>query len=209
MILHGALEDNVIKSAIVASVATVGIFAACAFKAPSESARSFKLEAASGRTLSLADFRGKYVVLEWWNHGCPVVVKHYQSGNIPALQKEFMSKGVVWLSIVSSAPGKQGYVTVANANAEMKAMGGKPTDILLDPTGATGKAYKAKATPQLVLISPNGEVLFNGAIDNDPRARGEAILKSENYLRRAWNEVQAGKPVSIPFPEAYGCSVKY
>lgn len=198
-----------IKSAIIVGLATAGIFAACAFKSPGESAPSFKLEAGSGKTLSLADFKGKYVVLEWWNYGCPVVVKHYQSGNIPALQKEFIGKGVVWLSIVSSAPGKQGHVTVANANDEMKAMGGKPTDILLDPTGATGKAYKAKATPQLVLISPTGEILFNGAIDNDPRARGEAILKSENYLRRAWNEIQAGRAVSIPNPEAYGCSVKY
>lgn len=200
---------NVIKSAMITGFATVGILALCAFRAPGDAAPDFKLNAGSGKTLSLGDFKGKYVVLEWWNHGCPVVQKHYRSGNIPALQKEFIGKGVVWLSIVSSAQGKQGYVTVANANDEMKAMGGKPTDILLDPSGATGKAYKAKATPQLVLISPAGEVLFNGAIDNDPRANGEAILKSENYLRRAWNEVQAGKPVSIPFPEAYGCSVKY
>lgn len=198
-----------IKSAVLVGLAAVGIVAACAFKVPGDAAPAFTLGAGSGKTLSLADYKGKYVVLEWWNYGCPVVQKHYQSGNIPALQKEFMGKGVVWLSIVSSAPGKQGHVTVADAFNEMKAMGGKPTDILLDPTGATGKAYKAKATPQLVLISPSGEVLFNGAIDNDPRARGEAILKSENYLRRAWNEVQAGKAVSMPNPEAYGCSVKY
>jgi peroxiredoxin len=172
-------------------------------------APNFSLQAASGKTIALSDLKGKYVVLEWWNNGCPVVGKHYRSGNIPALQKEFKGEGVVWLSITSSAPGKQGYVTVQNANDAMARMGGHPTDILLDPTGATGRAYQAKATPQLVLISPRGEMLYNGAIDDNEAAFGEAILKSQNYLRRAWNEVQAGKKVSIPFTQPYGCSIKY
>jgi peroxiredoxin len=172
-------------------------------------APNFSLDAASGKKISLTDLKGKYVVLEWWNNGCPVVGKHYESGNIPKLQKEFMDQGVVWLTICSSAPGKQGYVTAENANEVMKRMGGRPTDILLDPTGATGRAYKATATPQLVLISPKGEMLYNGAIDDNPRASGEAILKSENYLRRAWAEVKAGQPVSVPVTQAYGCSVKY
>jgi len=172
-------------------------------------APNFTLDAASGKKISLSDLKGKYVVLEWWNNGCPVVQKHYTSGNIPKLQKEFTDQGVVWLAICSSAPGKQGHVTAADANAVMKAMGGKPTDILLDPTGVTGRAYKATATPQLVLIGPKGELLYNGAIDDNPRANGEAILKSENYLRRAWEEVKSGKPVSMPVTQAYGCSVKY
>ncbi|SRR5581483_8712781 len=172
-------------------------------------APSFSLQAASGKTIALSDLKGKYVVLEWWNNGCPVVGKHYRSGNIPALQKEFKEKGVIWLSITSSAPGKQGYVTAQNANDIMARMGGHPTDILFDPTGATGRAYGAKATPQLVLISPKGEMLYNGAIDDNENAFGEAILKSQNYLRRAWNEIQSGKKVSIPFTQAYGCSIKY
>ncbi|MCO5296269.1 MAG: redoxin domain-containing protein [Fimbriimonadaceae bacterium] len=172
-------------------------------------APDFKLAAASGKTLSLTDFKGKYVILEWWNNGCPVVGKHYRSENIPKLQKEFIEKGAVWLTIVSSAPGKQGYVTTENAMTTMKGMGGQPTDILFDTTGETGKAYRATATPQIVLIGPKGEMLYNGAIDNNPRASGAAILQSENYLRRAWDEVHAGKPVSTPSTQAYGCAVKY
>lgn len=176
---------------------------------PNSMAPGFKLESASGKTISLENYKGKYVVLEWWNYGCPVVVKHYKSGNIPALQKELMGQDVVWLSVVSSAPGKQGYVTKDDADEQMKKLGGKATEILFDASGVTGKAYKATATPQLVLISPKGEMLYNGAIDNNPRASGEEILKSENYLRKAWNEVKAGKPVSTPSTVAYGCNVKY
>lgn len=176
---------------------------------PLDSAPDFKLEAASGKTLALESYKGKYVVLEWWNNGCPVVQKHYRSGNIPALQKEFIAKGAVWLTIVSSAPGKQGHVTVENANAVMKQMAGVPSDILLDPTGVTGRAYKAKASPQIVLISPKGEMLYNGAIDDNPGANGADILKSKNYLRQAWDEVHAGKAVSVPSTPAYGCGIKY
>lgn len=178
-------------------------------KGDASPAPDFNLAAASGKTLSLADYKGKYVILEWWNNGCPVVGKHYRSGNIPQLQKEFRDKGAVWLTIVSSAPGKQGYVTVDNAGGTMKEMGGQPSDILFDATGATGKAYRATATPQIVLIGPKGEMLYNGAIDDNPRANGAAILESKNYLRQAWDEVHAGKAVSTPSTQAYGCGVKY
>jgi len=170
---------------------------------------NFELSAVSGKNFTLKNYLGKYVVLEWWNYGCPVVQKHYRSTNIPKLQKEFIDRGVVWASIASSAPGKQGHVTAEDGLAHMKEMGGNPTDILLDPTGEVGKMFKARATPQIVLISPKGEILYNGAIDNDPRASGEAIFKSENYLRRAWSEIKEGKPVSISTTQAYGCSVKY
>lgn len=196
------------------NVLMMGLFAtalvgAMAFTFEPGTAPSFTLDSAKGKSVSLDDYKGKYVVLEWWNYGCPVVQKHYNSTNIPTLQKEFTDQGVVWLTICSSAVGKQGYVTVDNANDEMKKATGNPSEILFDPTGATGKAYKAKATPQIVLISPKGEMLYNGAIDDNARASGDAILKSENYLRKAWKEVQAGQAVSIPTTTAYGCSVKY
>lgn len=194
--------------ALFAGAALVSAFAIAGQAGPS-AAPDFKLDSASGKSVSLGDFRGKYVVLEWWNYGCPVVGKHYRSGNIPKLQKEFTDQGIVWLSICSSAPGKQGHVTTENALDTMKRFGGAPSNILLDAAGAVGKAYKATATPQIVLISPKGEMLYNGAIDNDPSASGEAIFKSENYLRKAWAEVKAGKAVSTPRTQAYGCNVKY
>lgn len=200
-----------LKRTMIVVGASVAVLSITAFvnKAEVATAPEFTLSAASGKKVSLGDFKGKYVVLEWWNNGCPVVQKHYRSSNIPKLQKEFTEKGVVWLSIVSSAPGKQGYVTTDDAGQIMKSAGGAPTDILFDPTGETGRAYKAKATPQIVLISPKGEMLYNGAIDDNQRANGEEILKSKNYLRQAWAEVKAGKAVSEPFTQAYGCAVKY
>ncbi|MBV6458366.1 MAG: hypothetical protein HONBIEJF_01493 [Fimbriimonadaceae bacterium] len=200
-----------VKTGWIVGLAIAGIATAQTLQKKPEPAPelNFELAAVSGKNFTLKNFRGKYVVLEWWNYGCPVVQKHYRSSNIPKLQKEFMDQGVVWASIVSSAPGKQGHVTADNGLAHMKEMGGNPTDILLDPTGEVGKMFKARATPQIVLISPTGEILYNGAIDSDPRASGEAILKSENYLRRAWAEVKEGRPVSISTTQAYGCSVKY
>lgn len=199
------------KYLLIAASAALAIAIAGAMNTPvkPKPAPDFTLPGASGKTHSLKDFKGKYVVLEWWNYGCPVVVKHYKSGNIPALQKEFKDQGVVWLSVCSSAQGKQGFVTTENAMEIMKGAGGHPTEILLDANGVTGKAYGAKTTPQIVLISPDGAMLYNGAIDDNPSATGDAILKSENYLRRAWSEVKAGKEVSKPTSQPYGCGVKY
>lgn len=200
-----------VKKAWILGLALAGIATAQTLqnKAEPTPELNFELSTVSGKNFTLQNFRGKYVVLEWWNYGCPVVQKHYRSSNIPNLQKEFQDQGVVWASIVSSAPGKQGHVTADNGMTHMKEMGGNPSDILLDPTGEVGKMFRARATPQIVLISPKGEILYNGAIDSDPRASGPAILKSENYLRRAWTEIKEGKPVSISTTQAYGCSVKY
>jgi peroxiredoxin len=189
-------------------VVTAGIFAAAFTPVNNNAAPTFSLENAAGKKVSLEDYKGKWVVLEWWNNGCPVVKRHYNSGNIPKLQAEFKEKGVVWLSIVSSAPGKQGYVTVDNAKSAMDGQKGVPSEILLDPTGATGKAYDARTTPQMVLISPKQEVMYNGAIDNDSRGnldKGSIV----NYLVEAYNEASAGKPVSKPKTQPYGCNVKY
>lgn len=169
-------------------------------------APTFTLESASGKKVSLADFKGKWVVLEWWNNGCPVVQRHYNSGNIPKLQAEMKEKGVVWLSIASSAPGKQGHVTVDNARATMDKTKGVPADILMDPTGAVGKSYEAKTTPQMVLISPKQEVVYNGAIDNNSRGNQTEVI---NYLVQAYNEASAGKAVTTPKTQPYGCGIKY
>jgi peroxiredoxin len=192
------------------SLAAFGVaVAAMAAFATAPSAPEFTLPSSVGKDVSLADFKGKYVVLEWWNYQCPYVVKHYNSGNMQRTQKELMDKGVVWLTIVSSKPGSQGYVTSEQANEVMKTNRGAPTFILHDPSGVVGKKYDAQTTPQMVLISPTGEMLYNGAIDSIPSSRIADLEKAENYLLRAFNEVSAGKPVSMPKTKPYGCNVKY
>jgi peroxiredoxin len=192
------------------SLAAFGVaVAAMAAFATGPSAPDFTLPSSVGKEVSLNDFRGKYVVLEWWNHQCPFVVKHYNSGNMQRTQKALTEKGVVWLTIVSSKEGAQGYVTAEQANAIMKEKRGMPSFILHGPSGVVGKKYDAKTTPQMVLISPTGDVLYDGAIDSIPSSKIEDLEKAENYVFRAFNEASAGKPVSIPKTKPYGCSVKY
>lgn len=196
------------KKTVISLVAFAVAVAAMAAFATAPSAPEFTLPSSTGKEVSLADFKGKYVVLEWWNYQCPFVVKHY-SGNMQKTQKELVDKGVVWLTIVSSRPGSQGYVTAEQANEIMKTNKGVPTFILHDPSGVVGKKYDAQTTPQMVLISPTGEMLYNGAIDSIPSSRIADLEKAENYLLRAFNEVSAGKPVSMPKTKPYGCNVKY
>jgi peroxiredoxin len=174
----------------------------------SGSAPAFTLPAADGKTINLADFKGKYVVLEWWNFECPFVVKHY-SGNMQKLQREFTEKGVVWLTINSSAPGTQGHVGAEQAISIMKEKKGSPTHILFDHDGKVGRAYDAKTTPHMFLISPEGAILYNGAIDSIRSANVADIEKAENYLVKAFDEASSGKEVSSPKTQPYGCSVKY
>ncbi|MCG9894955.1 MAG: redoxin family protein [Fimbriimonadaceae bacterium] len=172
-------------------------------------APDFTLADQTGKSHSLSDFRGRFVVLEWWNHQCPFVVKHYASGNMQKLQKQMTDDKVVWLTINSSAPGKQGHVSGEQAKALMKELGKKATAVLLDHDGKVGRAFEAKTTPQMVLISPKGELLYNGAIDSIRSASQDDVPKAENFLLRAYNEAKAGKPVSMPTTQPYGCSVKY
>lgn len=193
---------------IAAAVVAYNQIAAPGSAATPGKAPDFSLPAAAGKAVSLSQFQGKYVVLEWWNHQCPVVQKHYQ-GNIQGLHKQMKEKGVVWLSICSSAPGKQGHVSPDEGAEIMKKNGGEPTFVLVDSDGKVGKLYNARNTPQLVLISPKGELLYNGAIDNNPSASGSEIARSENYLLRAFGEHSSGKQVSTPMTRPYGCSVKY
>lgn len=163
----------------------------------------------TGAKISLADLRGKIVVLEWTNDGCPFVRKHYGSGNMQALQKEATSSGVVWLSIISSAPGKQGYAGAARADELTRSRGAHPSHVLLDPSGTIGRLYGAKTTPHMFIIDPEGRLVYMGGIDDIPSTRVEDIPRAHNYVRTALAELRAGKPISHPVTRPYGCSVKY
>jgi len=169
----------------------------------------FSLTDSHGQTHSLGDFKGKYVVLEWFNPGCPFVQKHYKSENMQELQKRFTGKGVVWLTIDSSAPGSQGYLTPAEANRQVAEWNMKSTALLLDPQGKVGHEYGATNTPHMYVIDPNGKVIYSGAIDSRPTTDPDDIKGATNYVAAALEEAISGKPVSTPISRAYGCSIKY
>lgn len=158
---------------------------------------------------TLADYKGKWLVLEWLNHGCPYVRKHYDAKNMQALQAKWTDKGVAWLSVISSAEGKQGYSTPDKANADVKENAAKPTAVLLDPKGVIGKAYDAKTTPHMVIINPEGLVVYDGAIDSIRSADGDDIVKATPYVDKALEAGLAGKPIDPNQTTPYGCSVKY
>lgn len=162
-----------------------------------------------GETETLAQYRGKYVVLEWHNQGCPYTRKHYVSGNMQTLQKEWTGKGVVWFTVISSAPGQQGYVTASEENDYVAKMHAAPTAVLLDPEGKLGRLYSARTTPQMIVIDPSGKLIYDGAIDNRPTPDTEDIKGADNYLNDALSEAMAGNPIAVSFTRPYGCSVKY
>jgi peroxiredoxin len=168
-----------------------------------------ELTDADGKTVRLDSFKGKFVVLEWVNFQCPFVGKHYGSGSMQALQKKYTGEGVVWISICSSASGKQGHVTGPQAREAMKERGAAPTRFLLDPKGTVGKAYGAKTTPHMFVIDPKGIVVYNGAIDDKPSTDRADIPKAKNYLAAALDASLAGTPVETAATQPYGCSVKY
>ena len=168
----------------------------------------FTAAASNGQTYKLSDFHGKFVVLEWHNNGCPYTQKHYNSGNMQRLQKEWTAKGVVWFTVISSAPGEQGYVTAAQENDYMKRMNASPTAALLDADGELGHLYDAKTTPQMILIGPDGAMLYDGAIDDQP-TEDPASLAARKTMSLPTNEALAGKVIGTPTSRPYGCSVKY
>ncbi len=172
-------------------------------------AENFTLTDSHGKTHNLSDYKGKYVVVEWLNHGCPFVVKHYSSGNMQSLQKKYTEKGVIWLSIISSAPGKQGHSTPDEANAAAKEKGASPTAILIDEDGKVGKLYGARTTPHMFVISPEGTILYQGAIDNVRSTDVEDIKGATNYVGQALDEAMSGRAVSVSATQPYGCAVKY
>jgi peroxiredoxin len=172
-------------------------------------APQFTLIDCCGETHSLADFKGKTVVLEWLNHGCPFVQKHYVEGNMQKLQKKYTGEGVVWLSIVSSAPGKQGHMTAEDAKKTAEEKGSAATAVLLDEDGKVGQLYAAKVTPELFIINPEGALVYAGGIDDKKSTDPADIATSTNFVAQALDELLAGKPVSMAKTAAYGCSIKY
>ena len=174
-----------------------------------ESAPDFTLDDTRGRPTSLSEFHGKYVVIEWFNHQCPFTRKHYDSGNMQALQERFTGQGVVWLSINSGAAGKEGYTTPEQAEELTRQKRAAPTAVLLDHDGTVGHLYGARTTPHVFLIDPAGRLIYAGALDDKPTVDVQDAARAENYLERAFDEAKAGKPISKPLTQPYGCSVKY
>ncbi|HYY29088.1 MAG TPA: thioredoxin family protein [Chthoniobacterales bacterium] len=172
-------------------------------------APNFTLPDTNGKAHSLADLKGKYVVLEWYQPDCPFVRKHYRSGNMQALQKEYTAKGVVWLSIDSSAPGEQGNYPADKLNKFAARDGAARTALLLDPAGNVGKLYGAQTTPDMYIVDPSGNVVYKGAIDNKRSTDLEDVKTATNYVKSALDALLSGKPVSTNSTRPYGCSVKY
>jgi peroxiredoxin len=174
-----------------------------------KAAPNFTLPDTNGKTHSLADFKGKYVVLEWYQPDCPFVGKQYRSGNMQALQKQYTAKGVVWLSIDSSAPGEEGNYPADKLNEFAAKDGAARTALLLDPAGDVGRSYGAQTTPDMYIINPNGILVYKGAIDNKRSTDLADVKTATNYVKSALDSVLVGKPVSTASTRPYGCSVKY
>src|SRR5438309_2708020 len=172
-------------------------------------APDFSLTDAKGTTHALSQYKGKYVVLEWFNPECPFVKKHYGSGNMQKLQEEYTGKGITWLTIDSNAPGLEGNLSADAASKVMTGWKTHQTALLLDPEGKVGRAYGAKNTPNMVVINPEGKIAYEGAIDSKATPNPADIPNSTNYVKAALDESLTGKPVSNPTTKPYGCSVKY
>jgi len=172
-------------------------------------APAFTALATSGKSASLADYRGQIVVLEWTNHDCPYVRKHYDTGNMQAIQKEAAGQGVTWFTIISSSPGTQGHVSAGQADELTASRKASPTAVLLDPTGVVGRMYGATNTPHMYVIDKAGTLVYAGAIDDRPTTRRADVQGAQNYVREALQAVGAGQPVKTPQTRAYGCTVKY
>lgn len=174
-----------------------------------ESAPNFKLKDSNGKEYSLSDFKGKIVVLEWINYECPFVKKHYNSKNMQSLQERYTSKGVIWLAICSSAPGKQGNFSSEEINNRSKDHNAKFTAYLIDEDGKVGKMYGAKTTPHMFIVDKDGKLVYAGGIDDKATTDVEDVKTAKNYISAALDELLNGKQVSIQSSVPYGCSVKY
>jgi peroxiredoxin len=172
-------------------------------------APDFTLPDPAGKSVKLSDYRGKYVVLEWTNPGCPYVRKHYNSGNMPATQREAVGKGVVWLSINSTARDSDEYMPPAQLVAWQNERKSAPTAVLVDEEGTVGKTYGARTTPHMYIVDPQGRLVYAGGIDSIPSSNPADIERAVNYVRQGLGEALAGKPISAAVTRPYGCSVKY
>lgn len=199
---------------------TLGTLIACAEEAKGRTAAdgpgpqlgkpapAFSVADTNGKTHSLDQYRGKWVVLEWLNHKCPYVRKHYDGGAMQALQKKYADR-VVWLSVVSSAPGKQGHFSNEEANELTKEKNAAPHAVLIDAPGTVGRAYDARTTPHMFVINPQGNIVYMGGIDDKPTSRAADLKTARPHVDLALQEALAGKPVSVPTSQPYGCNVKY
>ena len=194
----------VLGGSLIASPSFVGAEAVIGQPAP-----AFTLTDTTGHARSLADWHGNIVVLEWFNNDCPFVGKHYGSGNMQQMQADYTAKGVVWLSVVSSAAGKQGHISPEEGNEIMKQRQSHQTAMLLDSDGVVGRSYGAKTTPHLFIISPDGALIYAGGVDNIASTDQADVPNATNFVRHALDEVLAGQPVSVSESKPYGCSVKY
>src|SRR5690554_2572867 len=174
-----------------------------------EAAPDFTLVDSNGKMHSLSDYKGKFVVLEWINYECPFVKKHYNSGNMQALQKKYTEKGVVWLTICSSAEGKQGYFSPEEINERSQNHGANFTAYLIDESGKVGKTYGAKTTPHMYIINPEGSLIYAGGIDDTPSTDIADIETATNYVAAALDAAMNGEEVEVKVSKPYGCSVKY
>jgi alkyl hydroperoxide reductase subunit AhpC len=176
-----------------------------------QSAPTFSGKDSQGKAVSLDQYRGKYVVLEWTNRTCPFTKKHYDSGNMQALQQQWTGKGVVWLTVLSSSPShvSDGYMTAPEENAYIEKVGAHPTAAILDPSGAIGREYGAKTTPHMFVIDPQGKLIYAGAIDDKATTDTDDVKNARNYVSAALTEAMAGQPVQVASTRPYGCSVKY
>jgi peroxiredoxin len=202
------------RSLALASLCALAVAPVLAFRAAEpatvgQAAPTWTLPDQEGKSHSLAGLKGKYVVLEWYNKDCPFVKKHYGSGNMQKLQKWAKDKGVVWLSVISSKEGAQGYLTADQAKDVIKANRIESAAIVFDTDGKVGKAYGAKTTPHMYVIDPKGTLIYNGGIDDKPTPSPADIATSRNHVKAALEESMAGKPVSVATSQPYGCNVKY
>ena len=202
------MNKTFLSAALVATLAFGGVAMADAPKVGAP-APDFTATDSNGKTVQLSALKGKTVVMEWTNNGCPYVKKHYSAGNMQALQKKYTADGVVWLTVASSPQGEQGYVTPEDANNVVKTSGAAPTAVLMDSKSNISRLYQAKNTPLMVVVDAKGTVAYAGAIDDKPTSNPADIPGSKNYVAQALDEIKAGKPVSVASTKPYGCFVKY
>lgn len=185
--------------------------AASASAAPviGQPAPAFEAKDGSGKPVNLGDYRGKPVVLEWTNSGCPYVQHAYKSGVMPELQRQAAKEGVVWLTVFSSAPGKQGYMQEGELGAWKQQMDASPADVVLDPSGTVGRTYAAKTTPHMFVVDAKGTLVYMGGLDDKPSTRPDDARTAHNFVRAALDDVKAGRPVRNAVTRPYGCAVKY
>jgi hypothetical protein len=198
-----------LRRALIALSALACVPLAFAAPAVGQNAPDFTLKDTAGKTVKLSDYRGKHVVLEWTNPGCPYVKKHYNSGNMAATQADAAAKGVVWLAINSTARDAWDYMAPAKLDAWLKDRKAQPTATLMDEEGVAGKAYGARTTPHMYIVDPQGKLVYAGGIDSIPSSDADDIKKAVNYVKQGLGEATAGKPISQAVTRPYGCSVKY